>query len=233
MKLTFLGHSAVLLQHGALEVLIDPFLTGNPKASVDAASLSPQLIVLTHAHGDHVGDAVPIAKRSGATLVSNVEIIHRLAGDGVEGVGANMGGLVSLPVEGVGLRFTPAWHTSSFADGGYGGLAMGAVLELGGKRVYHAGDTALFGDMALIGRGGGSQPPGWLDVALLPIGGHYTMGPDDALEAVRLLAPKHVIPIHYGTMDLIAQDGEAFKRSVEAATDAIVHPLAPGGVLEL
>lgn len=233
MKLTFLGHAAVLLEHDGTSVLIDPFLTGNPKAAVDAASLSPQLIVLTHAHGDHVGDAVSIAKRSGATLVSNVEIIGKLATDGVAGVGANIGGPVSLPVAGVGLRFTPAWHSSSFADGGYGGLAMGAVLELGGLRVYHAGDTALFGDMAIIGRGGGSQQPGWLDVALLPIGGHYTMGPDDALEAVRLLAPKHVVPIHHSTMALIEQDGEAFKRRVEAVTDATVHPLAPGGVLEL
>lgn len=223
MKLTFLGHSAILLEHDGGRVLVDPFLTGNPKAAVAADALEADAIVLTHAHGDHVGDAVAIAKRTGAVVVSNVEIAGRLAGEGVETIGANTGGRVALPVGSV--AFTPAWHSSSFDDGGYGGLAMGAVFAIGGRRIYHAGDTALFGDMALIGRGG-------LDVALLPIGDHFTMGPDDALEAVKLLRPRRVVPIHYGTFPPIEQDPGAFRDAVQAATDAVVDVLEPGEAIE-
>lgn len=224
MKLTFLGHSAILLSAEGRHVLVDPFLTGNPRAAVAADAVPADAIVVTHAHGDHVGDAVAIAKRTGAPVVSNVEIAGRLARDGVHTVGANVGGRVALPAGHV--TFTAAWHSSSFGDGAYGGLAMGALLELGGKRVYHAGDTALFGDMALVGRGG-------LDVALLPIGDHYTMGPADALEAVKLLRPRHVVPIHYGTFPPIEQDPFAFRDAVQRATDAVVHPLAPGEAIEL
>ena len=223
MKLTFLGHSAVLLEHDGGRVLVDPFLTGNPKAAIAADAVEADVIVVTHAHGDHVGDSVAIAKRTGAVVVSNVEIAGRLGREGIETIGANTGGRVALPVGAV--TFTAAWHSSSFSDGGYGGLAMGAVLEVGGRRVYHAGDTALFGDMALIGRGG-------LDVALLPIGDFYTMGPADALEAVKLLRPRHVVPIHYGTFPPIERDAVAFRDAVQAATDAVVHPLAPGEAIE-
>jgi L-ascorbate metabolism protein UlaG (beta-lactamase superfamily) len=219
MKLTFLGHSAIVLEHDGRSLLVDPFLTGNPKATAAADAIEADAIVVTHAHGDHVGDAVAIARRTGAVVVSNVEIANRLGREGVETIGANTGGRVRLPFAEV--TFTAAWHSSSFDDGGYGGLAMGAVVAFGGRRVYHAGDTALFGDMALIGRGG-------LDVALLPIGDHFTMGPDDALEAVKLLRPRHVVPIHYGTFPPIEQDAGAFRDAVQAATDAVVHPLAAG-----
>jgi L-ascorbate metabolism protein UlaG (beta-lactamase superfamily) len=224
MKLTFLGHSAVSLEHGGHHVLIDPFLSGNPAAAVAADDLAADVIVVTHAHGDHVGDAVAIARRTGAVVVSNVEIATRLGREGIETIGANTGGRVALPVGSV--TFTAAWHSSSFGDGAYGGLAMGAVVELGGVRVYHAGDTALFGDMALIGRAR-------IDVALLPIGDHYTMGPADALHAVELLRPRHVVPIHYGTFPLIEQDGAAFCTSVALQTEATGHPLAPGQAIEL
>ena len=223
MKLTFLGHSAILLEYDGRAVLVDPFLTGNPTAAVAADAVEADVIVLTHAHGDHVGDAVAIAKRTGAVVVSNVEIAGRLAREGIATLGANTGGRVALSVGAV--SFTPAWHSSSFGDGGYGGLAMGAVFEIGGRRVYHAGDTALFGDMALIARGG-------LDVALLPIGDHFTMGPADALEAVKLLGPRRVVPIHYGTFPQIEQDAGAFRDAVQAATHAVVHPLAPGEAIE-
>lgn len=223
MKLTFLGHSAILLEHAGGRVLVDPFLTGNPKAAVAADAVEADVIVLTHAHGDHVGDSVAIAKRTGAVVVSNVEIARRLAREGIETIGANTGGRVALPLGAV--TFTAAWHSSSFDDGGYGGLAMGAVFEIGGRRVYHAGDTALFGDMELIARGG-------LDLALLPIGDHFTMGPADAVEAVKLLRPSRVVPIHYGTFPPIVQDAGAFRDAVQAATDAVVHPLAPGEVIE-
>jgi len=237
MKLTFLGHSAVLLRHGPHEVLIDPFLTGNPKAAVAADALSPQTIVITHAHADHVGDAVAIARRCGARIVAAVEVVAKLQRDagpdatgagGPTFLGANIGGRVALPFG--ALRFTPAWHSSGFADGSYGGMPMGVVLELGERRIYHAGDTGLFGDMALIGRHG-------LDVALLPIGGHYTMDPVEALEAVRLLRPRHVVPIHYGTFGLIEQDVLAFRDAVAALGDeaggAVVVPLAPGEAWDL
>ena len=244
MKLTFLGHAATALQFGAHEVLVDPFLTGNPKAAVSADALSPHTIVLTHAHADHVGDALPIAERCGATIVSSVEIVGKLQRDrdgsssqelggakflGAKFLGANSGGRVAMPFG--ALRFTPAWHSSGFADGTYGGMPMGVVFEFGDLRIYHAGDTALFGDMALIGRHG-------LDLALLPIGGHFTMDPDEALEAVRLLRPRHVVPIHYGTFDLIEQDALAFRDAVAALPEAdvggaVVHPLAPGEALEL
>ncbi len=237
MKLTFLGHAAAALQIGSHEVLVDPFLTGNPKAAAVADALAPQTIVITHAHADHVGDALAIAERCGATIVSAVEIVGKLQRDrddrgsrgGAKFLGANLGGRVVMPFG--ALRFTPAWHSSSFADGSYGGMPMGVLFEFGGLRVYHAGDTALFGDMALIGRHG-------LDLALLPIGGHYTMGPDDALEAIRLLRPRHVVPIHYGTFGLIEQDPLAFRDAVAALSEAerggaVVHPLAPGEALEL
>ncbi len=223
MKLTFLGHSAILLEHEGGRVLVDPFFTGNPRAALAADAVEADVIVLTHAHGDHVGDSVAIAKRTGAVVVSNVEIAGRLARDGIETIGANTGGRVALPVGAV--TFTAAWHSSSFGDGGYGGLAMGAVFEIGGRRIYHAGDTALFGDMALIARGG-------LDLALLPIGDHFTMGPADALEAVKLLRPSRVVPIHYGTFPPIEQDADAFRDAVQAATDTMVHPLAPGEAIE-
>ncbi len=223
MKLTFLGHAAILLEHAGGRVLVDPFLTGNPKAAVAADAVEADVIVLTHAHADHVGDTVAIAKRTGAVVVSNVEIAGRLAREGIETIGANTGGRVALPVGAV--TFTAAWHSSSFDDGGYGGLAMGAVFEIGGRRVYHAGDTALFGDMALIARGG-------LDLALLPIGDHFTMGPADAVEAVKLLRPRHVVPIHYGTFPPIEQDAGAFRDAVQAATDSVAHALAPGEAIE-
>jgi L-ascorbate metabolism protein UlaG (beta-lactamase superfamily) len=231
MKLTYLGHAAVSLRHGAHDVLIDPFLTGNPKAAVSAGSLNPQTIVITHAHADHVGDAVAIARRCGARIVSAVEIVAKLARDdgaGIEFLGANIGGRVGMPFG--ALRFTPAWHSSGFADGSYGGMPMGVIVEIGDVRIYHAGDTGLFGDMALIGRHG-------LDVALLPIGGHFTMDPPEALEAVRLLRPRHVVPIHYGTFPPIEQDPRAFADAVAALSDetggTVAHPLAPGEDLEL
>lgn len=228
MRLTFLGHAAVAIRHEDHDILIDPFLTGNPVAAARADEVAPQTIVITHAHADHVGDAVAIARRTGARIVSTAEIAGVLGRQGAETLGANIGGRVAMPWG--SLRFTPAWHSSSFADGSYGGMPMGVVLELGGRRIYHAGDTGLFGDMRLIGRHG-------LDLALLPIGGHYTMDPEEALEAVALLRPRRVVPIHHGTFPLIAQDATAFRDAVAALGDrgggAVVHPLAPGEALDL
>jgi L-ascorbate metabolism protein UlaG (beta-lactamase superfamily) len=223
MKVTFLGHAAVKLDVAGHEVLIDPFLTDNPVAVHGPDDFSPSFVILTHAHGDHVGDTVAIATRSGAQVVSSVEIVTHLARSGVGGRGLNIGGGVDLPFGRV--TFTPAWHSNSFPDGTYGGMPMGVVVEGDGVRLYHAGDTALFSDMALIGRRG-------IDVALIPIGDTYTMGPADALEAVRLLAPKVVVPIHYGTFEAIAQDAEAFARAVALIDGVTCRPLEPGESLE-
>lgn len=228
MNLQFLGHSGIRLRasdtNGRYEVVIDPFLAHNPATPVKPGDLRPSHIVITHAHGDHWGDTETIARASGATVVSSAEIANYAERKGLQGHGMNVGG--SHRFDFGSVRFTPAWHSSSFPDGTYGGMPMGVVIEMGGLRVYHAGDTALFTDMRLIGRLG-------LDVAMLPIGDNYTMGPEDALEAVRLLAPKRVIPIHYDTFPLLKQDAEAFRRRVEDETDATCIVLKPGEDVEL
>lgn len=219
MNLHYLGQSGFAVTAGEHLLLIDPFLTGNPKAVDDPAGFSPSYIVLTHAHGDHYGDTEEVARRSGATVVTSFEVATYLGQKGIESVGMNIGGGASFPFGTV--KYTPAWHSNSLPDGTYAGMPAGVVLTLEGKRVYHAGDTALFGDMALIGRGG-------LDLAILPIGDLFTMGPEDAVEAVKLLRPKRVIPVHYNTFPAIEQDPEAFKRRVERETDAVVTVLRPG-----
>lgn len=224
MRLRFLGQSGFQLRDDGHEVVVDPFLSGNDATPVEPGELNPGHIVLSHAHGDHFGDTLDIAKRSGAKVVGSFEIGNYVSARGVEGVGMNVGGGADFPFG--HLKFTPAWHSNSFPDGSYAGMPAGIVLEMGGKRIYHSGDTALFGDMRLIGRLG-------LDVALLPIGDFFTMGPDDALEAVKLLSPRMVIPMHFDTFDVIRQDAGAFKRRVESETDARCAVLRPGEALEL
>ena len=224
MKLTYYGHSAFGVETARHTLLIDPFISDNPHTEVAADSLTPSYILLTHAHGDHVGDTVEIAKRTGAKVISSFEIVNYLAKQGVQGHGMNPGGPTEFAFGRV--NFTPAWHSSSFPDGTYGGMPMGVVVESEGKRVYHAGDTALFSDMALIGRKG-------LDLALLPIGSNFTMDPADALEAVKLLKPKQVVPIHYNTFPPIEQDVAAFKQAVETETDAECVILGAEEVLTL
>lgn len=224
MKLRYLGHSGFQVSVDGHEVVIDPFMSQNPATSVRSEEVSPGHILLTHAHFDHYGDTPDIAGRTGATVVGVLEIANYVSQRGMQGHGMNIGGGFDFPFGRV--RFTPAWHSSSFPDGTYGGMPTGIVLEMGGQRIYHAGDTALFGDMRLIGRKG-------LDVAIVPIGDFFTMGPDDALEAVKLLAPKRVIPVHYNTFDAIRQDAASFKERVESETDARCTPLEPGDALEL
>lgn len=224
MIVRFLGQSGFQLRDGDHEVLIDPFLTGNDATDVDVDELSPSHILLSHCHADHYGDTEAIAKRCGATVVSSAEVAGYVGKRGIEGHGMNVGGSHPFPFGRV--RFTPAWHSNSLPDGTYAGMPMGIVIEMGGVTLYHAGDTALFSDMRLIGRRG-------LDVALLPIGDNFTMGPDDALEAIRLLEPKRVIPMHYDTFPLIRQDAAAFKARVEAETKAACTVLAPGETIEL
>lgn len=223
MRLSFLGHAGIALDleagGKAHQLVIDPFITGNPRTPVKLESLNPDHVLVTHAHGDHWADVPALAERAGATVVATAEIATYASGLGLTAHGMNVGGAHQFPFG--RLRLTPAWHSSSFPDGTYGGMPTGQVLDLGGHRLYHAGDTALFSDMRLIGDLG-------LDLALLPIGDNYTMGPDDALEAVKLLRPRYVMPIHFGTFPLLAQDAGEFKRRVEGETPARCLVLEPG-----
>ena len=219
--LTYHGHATWGLETKGTRILIDPFFTGNPQTKATAGDVSANIIILTHAHGDHYGDTVAIAKRTGATVISNFEIVSYCQKQGVANTHAlHIGGGYTFPFGRV--KLTIAHHGSSFPDGTYGGNPAGVVLEIEGKRLYNAGDTALFSDMSLIGEAG-------LDAALLPIGDNFTMGPDDAAIAAKLLRARTVIPQHYNTWPVIVQDPEAFKRRVEESTSSKVVVLAPGG----
>jgi L-ascorbate metabolism protein UlaG (beta-lactamase superfamily) len=220
LTLTWYGHATLGLKIGAYDVLVDPFFSGNPAASTTADKVKAQFILVSHGHGDHVGDTVAIAKRTGALVISNFEICNWLAAKGVKTHAQHIGGGHRHPFG--YLKLTQALHGSALPDGSYGGNPAGFLLTTPeGKKVYIAGDTGLFGDMRLIGEEG-------LDLAVLPIGDNYTMGPEDALRAVKLLQPKHVIPIHYDTFNLIAQDARAWAQRVEQETTAKVHLLRPG-----
>lgn len=228
MKITFLGQSGFHIETrneaGEHSVLIDPFLTGNELAANSPDAFSPSHILLTHAHGDHYGDTEAIAKRSGATVVSSFEIANYVGAKDIQAHPMNPGGSCTFDFGKV--TFTPAWHSSSFPDGTYGGMPMGIILALEGKRIYHAGDTALFSDMKLITRGG-------IDLAIVPIGDNFTMGPDDALEAVKMIEPAEVIPVHYDTFEVIQQDPQAFKSAVESQTSSRCTVLSPGESTDL
>jgi L-ascorbate metabolism protein UlaG (beta-lactamase superfamily) len=221
VDIRFLGHSAVELTSGDTNVLIDPFITGNPKATVEASELEPNHIFLTHGHGDHYGDIVDIAKRTGATVVALTEIAGELEGQGIESVhNPNFGGTVTFDWGWV--KMVPAFHTSTTPNGTVTPPA-GVLVHIGGTLVYHLGDTALFSDLQLIARRGDK-----VDVALVPIGGHFTMDRYDAVTAVEFIEPGTVIPVHYDTMPQIETDAEAFKADVESQTSAGVVILQPG-----
>jgi len=208
-RLRWLGHSAWQLETGTFRILIDPFLSGNPVACVQPGEVEPTHILLSHGHGDHVGDTVELARRTNATVVANYEICEWLTAQGVSQTHAmNLGGGFEFPFGRV--KMTIAHHSSMLPDGSDGGSPAGFLLRLSdGRKIYYAGDTALFYDMALIGQVG-------LDLAILPIGDNYTMGPADALRAVELLRPKLVIPCHYNTWPPIAQDADAWVKEVRS-----------------
>jgi L-ascorbate metabolism protein UlaG (beta-lactamase superfamily) len=232
MEIKFHGHSCFELGDGGTRLLIDPFLKpNNPAAVTTGEEVEPTHVAITHGHADHMADAVPVAKRTGAHCVAIVELAEWLKGQGVEEVSdPNLGGTVKFDWGSV--KLVPAWHTSTLpgseeapfsAEHGISlGTPAGFVIEIGGVTVYHAGDTCLFGDMKLIG----DRHP--IDVALLPIGGHYTMDRHDAVAAAELVGAATVIPMHYDTFPPVETDAEAFKAEVEAQTSSQVILLKPG-----
>jgi len=220
-QLTWHGHATLGLQTNGFKLVIDPFFSGNPAADIVADSVDADFILVSHGHGDHVGDAVEIAKRTGALVISNFEIADWFEKQGVEKThGLHIGGGHQFPFG--YLKLTQALHGSALPDGSNGGNPCGFLLTTNdGHRIYFAQDTGLFGDMKIIGEEG-------LDLALLPIGDNYTMGPADALRAVKLLEPKAVIPIHYNTWELLAQDANAWAERVHAETKTKAVILKPG-----
>lgn len=226
MKISFLGHAGFLIE-GSKKIAIDPFLTGNPLAKTDPKDIKADLILVSHGHGDHFGDTLSIAKQSKGTVVSVNELAVFCGSKGVNSHGLHIGG--SHVFDGIRIKLTPAWHGSGYGDPPfvYLGTPCGFVFNLDGKTIYHAGDTGLFGDMELIGR------LNKIDLAMIPIGDNFTMGPEDALEAVKMLKPGLVIPMHYNTWPLIKQEPLNFKSEVESKTSSKVAVLAPGESLEI
>ena len=223
MDITFLGHACFLIEDGDTRLLIDPFLTGNPKAAKEAGDVDPTHILLTHGHADHIGDTVDIAKRTGAPVVAIVELANELAGDlgeDHEVHDPNIGGTVKFDWGWV--KLTPAWHTA-VSPKGTPHMPAGLLIGIGDRTIYHLGDTALFSDLQLVARRGNK-----IDVALMCIGGHYTMDRLDAVTATEFVQPRQVIPCHYDTFPPIETDVQAFKSDAEGQTDAQVVVLQPG-----
>lgn len=219
-KVIWLGHATLLIEVNGTRLLIDPFLSENPQATVKPEEAQADYILISHGHFDHVADALAVARRTGATVISNFEICTWFNKQGYENTHPqHIGGGFNYPFGRV--KLTLALHGSTLPDGTSGGNPCGFLLYLEGKKIYHAADTGLFGDMRLIGEEG-------IDLAVLPIGDNFTMGPDDALRAVKLIQPRVVIPIHYNTWELIAQDPRAWKQRVESETQARCVVLNPG-----
>lgn len=223
-KLTWFGHATLGLQLGEFQILIDPYFSHNPVSPVKAEDVEADYILITHGHFDHIGDSESIAKRCNATLIANAEIAGWLREKKLNAHAQQIGGGYRHPFGYV--KLTPALHGSKLPDGSYGGLAAGFIITTNDeKKIYLAGDTGLFSEMELIGEEG-------IDLAVIPIGDNYTMGPDDALRAVKMLRPKVVIPMHYNTWELIQQDVETWKQVVEEQTETNCEILEAGGSFE-
>lgn len=226
MKISYHGHSVVKIETGGKTILIDPFITGNNLTDLEASAQTPDVILLTHGHNDHVGDTMDIAKRCNPLIVAPNELAVYLGWQDFNTHGMNIGGSYTFDFGKV--TYTQAFHSSSYTTDEneiiYTGMPAGIVFEAEGKTVYHAGDTSLFGDMALIGKKHA------IDIAFLPIGDNFTMGPEDAALAVELLNPKVVVPVHYDTFPPIKQNPETFKDLVKGYE---VNIMKPGETIEL
>ncbi|MBM4174668.1 MAG: metal-dependent hydrolase [Ignavibacteria bacterium] len=208
MKLTYFAHSAFLVEFENFKILLDPFITGNPLATVEAKNLNADYIILTHGHGDHFGDTIDIARRCKSTVIAVNELANYANSKGVTAHNMHIGGVYNFPFGKV--KFTIAHHGSSSPEGDYMGEPAGILLTLNGKTIYHAGDTGLFMDMKLIGE------TNKIDIALLPIGGNFTMDVEDAIKATEFLNAKLTIPIHYNTFPVIQADPDSFVKKLKA-----------------
>lgn len=226
MKISYHGHSVVQINTNGKTILIDPFITGNTLTDLKAEEVKADVIILTHGHNDHVGDTVAIAKRCGALVIANADLTTYLSWQGVETHGMNIGGAYQFDFGTV--KFTQAFHGSGYATQNkeiiYCGMPTGVLFSNEGKTIYHAGDTGLFSDMKLIGE----RHP--IDLAFLPIGDNFTMGPEDAAYAAKLLKAKTVVPIHYNTFPPIKQDPYQFIELLEGQNG---HVLKPGEAIEI
>jgi len=225
IKITWLSHACFLIEYNNHRILTDPFITGNPLAPVSQDKIEAEYIFVSHGHADHIGDTVEIAKRCGSKVIANPEICEWLKEKGITNSHAmQLGGAYTFPWGKV--KMTLAIHSSPMPDGSYGGNPCGFIFYIDSKKIYHACDTGLFYDMTLIGNEG-------IDLALLPIGDNFTMGPEDAIKAIHLLKPKKVIPIHYNTFDVIKQDPNLWAKEVVEQTAAKPILLKPGNSIEL
>jgi len=225
MKIRYFGHSAFMLTNGAgLRVLIDPFLDDNPLSPVKSDEIDAEYIIATHAHADHLGDSLKIAKRCDATIIGVAELAWHVESKGCKAHAMQIGGAYSFPFGRV--KLTPALHGSQTPEGQYAGLAAGVLLWVDGMCIYHAGDTGLFYDMKLIGE------MNEVDCFIVPIGDNFTMGIEDALKAVEFVNPKKVLPMHYNTWPVIGADPEEFARKVNAM-GRVCLTLKPGDELQI
>lgn len=219
-ELTWLGHNAWSIVAGGHTLVVDPFLDDNPVAAMKADQVQADFLLISHGHFDHIADAEKIARRTGALVIATYEICQWLSAKGVANThGMNIGGAYRFPFG--RLKMTAAEHTSMLPDGSYGGTAAGFLLYFPEGNVYLACDTGLFSDMRLIGEEG-------IALAALPIGDNFTMGPDDALRAVKLINPRRVVPIHRNTWPLIAQDATLWAERVRAETQTEPVVIEPG-----
>lgn len=225
IKITWFGHAFFSIETDKAKILIDPFIEGNRLCPISLNDAQADYICITHGHGDHLGDSSEIAKKYGSTIIANPEICSWLEKKGLKKFHSMaIGGSFQLPWG--KLKMTLALHSSPMPDGSYGGSPAGFIFNINGKTIYHAGDTGLFGDMTLIG---GEK----IDLAMIPIGDNYTMGPDDALKALRMLKPANVIPMHFNTFDIIKQNPIHWIEEVNNSGLSKAIQLSPGESINL